>query len=122
MQDPADEQAADCADDENRAVGFGHDRIGQAQKEPEENADEPYGPGELHAADGEPDREPAGKRAEQRGARLSGNCIGNMSATATAAQRSQVGTLVFPERKCRARDFSLDKIAAGLYPFRPLVL
>lgn len=83
VQNPADEKAADCADAENRGVGLGHDRIGQAQEEPEDKADEPSGPGELHTADVEPDREAAGKRASSA-ARVSGNCIGNMSATATA--------------------------------------
>jgi hypothetical protein len=68
VQNPADEQAADCADDENRGIRLGHDCIGQAQEKPEDEAGDPSGPGELHAADGEPDREPAGKRAEQRGA------------------------------------------------------
>ena len=68
VQNPADNYPSHCADGEDRRVGLGHDRIGQAKEEAEHETNEPSGPGELHAADGEADREPAGKRAEQRGA------------------------------------------------------
>jgi hypothetical protein len=63
--DEADDDAPDCAEADDRGVGFGDDGVGKAEKEAEEESLRPVGQGQASRADDEADSEAVEERACQ---------------------------------------------------------
>ena len=67
MNYPTNNQTADSTKDQNRRIFVSNDRVWQTDEQPEDQPDQPAGPGrQLHATDNEADGEAAGKRAQKR--------------------------------------------------------
>src|SRR5229473_1489133 len=66
VKNPTDDPAADGADDQDRRVGLRYERVRDAEKQTEDNPDEPSWPWELNAANNKADTKSADERRQQR--------------------------------------------------------